>query len=322
MLTGWGRATGQQSVPVAEVERAFGLPSGKLASGAGIVSVARAVAGEDEATLGVAACSAALRVAGLALSDMDLLIATSETCGGFPQLGAQLHARLRADGAPGVFDVGGGCMGLVSALIMARALVESGTARAILVVTADVHSRILTPQQVKGEFGGLFGDGASAFVVRKAPPGTWQGGYRLGEWLAGGSGAYARAIHVYLGEEGKLRWQFEGEALARAAVERLEQMISDLETRSGCRREDAAAFATHQPNPRLVELLARQLDVPAEKFPAVARTCGNLGSSTCGTALALALEAAARTPPVPTGPVFLASLAPGLLWSGMVLYAG
>jgi len=248
-------------------------------------------------------------------------MATSETCVGYPQLGAQMHARLAMREDVGALDVGGGCMGLVSVFLAAKGLLESGQAQCILAVTADVHSRILTPQQVKGEFGGLFGDGASAFVLCAAPPAERNGCYRLGEWLSGGSGAFARAIRVGLGQAGKLTWAFEGEALARAAVERLEQIITDLESRSGVRRQDAAAFATHQPNPRLVELLARQLGVPAEKFPPVARTRGNLGSSTCGSALALALAAPGAAPDEKRGPIFLASLSPGLLWSGMVLHA-
>ncbi len=318
-ISGWGTATGAERVPIAEIESEFGLPEGKLARGAGIESVARVGAGESEATLGAIACAEALRGAGASLDEVDLLIATSETCVGFPQLGAQIHERLLANQGLGALDVGGGCMGLVGAFIAAKGLLESGNARCILTVTADVHSRILTPQQVKGEFGGLFGDGASAFVLRSATPGEAAGRYRLGEWLSGGSGAFAQAIRVGLGDAGKLNWSFDGEALARAAVERLKQIISDLELRAGVNHKKAAAFATHQPNPRLIELLARQLDVPSEKFPPVARKLGNLGSSTCGAALAFALEPDENG--AERGPIFLASLSPGLLWSGMVLRA-
>lgn len=319
-ITGWGTAVGQRRVPIAEVEREFRLPEGKLQSGAGIDTVARIADGEDEASLGAAACDQALRTAGASLAEVGLLIATSETCAGFPQLGAQVHARLLAGEKLGVLDVGGACMGLVNAFIVAKGLIESGAAQRILVVTADVHSRILTAQQVKGEFGGLFGDGASAFVLRSSQPGASRGHYRLGQWLAGGNSAYARAINVKLGAEGRLAWAFEGEALARAAVERLEMMVGELEERSGTHRGNAHAFATHQPNPRLVDLLARQLGVPVEKFPPVARTFGNLGSSTCGTALAMALAAQDPSPTAARGPMFLASLAPGLLWSGMALH--
>ena len=327
IVAGAGTATGQRRLPIADIEQQFNLPVGKLNRGAGIESVMHAGEGESEASLGAAACRAAMQAAGVSLEEVDLLVATSETCAGFPQLGAQVHQQLNAGEAQGALDVGGGCMGLVNAFVTAKGLIESGVVRCVLVVTADVHSRILTPQQVKGEFGGLFGDGASAFVLRAAEGGTADGAskavnghYRLGAWLAGGSGAYARAINVKLGEEGRLSWAFEGEALARAAVERMEQIVSDLELRSGTKREDAAAFATHQPNPRLVELLARQLGVPAGKFPAVARTMGNLGSSTSGTALALALQAQSNVPAEQRGPIFLASLSPGLLWSGMVLH--
>ena len=321
IIAGWGAAAGAHRIPIGEIEKKFALPAGKLERGAGIESVAHCGEAEDETSLGAAACEAALRTAGAGLADVELLVATSETCAGFPQLGAQVHSRLLADGATGVLDVGGACMGLVNAFIVAKGLIESGAVRCALVVTADVHSRVLTPQQVKGEFGGLFGDGASAFVLRAESNEKVRGRYWLGEWLNGGIGAYARAIHVGLGAEGKLKWSFEGEALARAAVERLEQIIADLELRTGEKREAATAFATHQPNPRLVTLLAKQLGSAVDKFPAVARKFGNLGSSTCGTALALALEnQRASQSGQPAGPIFLASLAPGLLWSGMTLH--
>jgi 3-oxoacyl-[acyl-carrier-protein] synthase-3 len=108
--------------------------------------------------------------------------------------------------------------------------------------------------------------------------------------------------------------------LARAAVEQLEETIEALELRSGMKRDSAAAFATHQPNPRLVDLLARRLKVPREKFPDIARVSGNLGSSTCGVALCRALSQHAHGAESSCAPIFLASLGPGLLWGGAVLH--
>ena len=75
-------------------------------------------------------------------------------------------------------------------------------------------------------------------------------------------------------------------------------------------------LATHQPNPRLVTLLAKQLDLPAYKFPLVAKTFGNLGSSTCGVALDAILQSARSHPAESRGPIFAASLGPGLLFGG------
>jgi len=118
---------------------------------------------------------------------------------------------------------------------------------------------------------------------------------------------------------GNLTLQFEGEVLARSAVARLGRIIRDLELRTGLSLDAASSFATHQPNPRLVELLARQAKLPLEKFPVVAKTCGNLGSSTCGVALAKALDEHGNKSADKRGPIFLAAVGPGMLWGGGVL---
>ena len=61
-------------------------------------------------------------------------------------------------------------------------------------------------------------------------------------------------------------------------------------------------------------LLAKVTRVPVETFPPIARTAGNLGSSTCGAALHTALLRACAEGD--TRPIFLASLGPGLLFGG------
>jgi 3-oxoacyl-[acyl-carrier-protein] synthase III len=182
------------------------------------------------------------------------------------------------------------------------------------VVTADVHSRTLTPSRVPGEFGGLFGDGASAFLVRAA--GSETEGYRFGNFSFGCAGQYAPAIRVSDAKDGGLDLQFDGEALSRAAITRMQKIIDVIELRSGIDRHCVGGFATHQPNPRLVALLAKQAGVAPDVFPSIARTAGNLGSSTCGAALHEALQACAKEYSRGLKPIFLASLGPGLLFGG------
>ncbi|HKW61565.1 MAG TPA: 3-oxoacyl-[acyl-carrier-protein] synthase III C-terminal domain-containing protein, partial [Candidatus Acidoferrum sp.] len=86
--------------------------------------------------------------------------------------------------------------------------------------------------------------------------------------------------------------------------------------RSGIPRASVGGFATHQPNPRLLTLLAKQCGVTAEAFPPICRTSGNLGSSMCGAALHAVLQNAAGMKPGQRKPIFLASLGPGLLFGG------
>jgi 3-oxoacyl-[acyl-carrier-protein] synthase-3 len=308
--------TGSRVIPSEEVDRAFGMPAGKLRHRAGIESLAYAAEGENELTLSARAVEEALRAASCGAQELDWIVVTSETHHDYPSLSAQLHSRLLVRENCGAMDVGGACLGLLNALVVAQSLIGSGQAQTVAVATADVHSRTLTPGRVAGEFGGLFGDGASAFILRSAARNDSNKGYRLGEFVFGCAGQYAAAIRVSDTKDGSLSVQFDGEALSRAAITRMEKVLTSVELRSGIPRASVGGFATHQPNPRLVALLAKQCSVSPEAFPPIAKTYGNLGSSTCGAALHKALRNGTKQTRGGRRPIFLASLGPGLLFGG------
>jgi 3-oxoacyl-[acyl-carrier-protein] synthase-3 len=307
---------GSRTIPSDEIDRAFGMPDGKLRLRAGIESLAYVTESENELTLGVRAARQALHAAACGAQELDWIIATSETHRNYPSLSAQLHSQLLASETCGALDVGGACLGLLNGLAVAQGFIASGQARTIAVITSDVHSRVFKPGRVAGEFGGLFGDGASAFLLRAKNDSTPQHAYALGEFFFGCAGQYAGAIRLSNATDGTPDVHFDGEALSRAAITRMEKVILDVELRSGLRRSSAQGLATHQPNPRLVTLLAKQLGLAADKFPSVARIFGNLGSSTCGVALDAILQSAQSHKARPSGPIFLASLGPGLLFGG------
>jgi len=309
-------AYGARTVSSDLIDAAFSMPAGKLRGRAGIVSLAQAADGESEVTLGAAAGEAALRAAGLASSRLDWILAASETHHAFPSLAARLHLAIGAAETCGALDIGGACLGSLHALEVARAFIESGGAAAVLIVTADVHSTALVPGRVAGEFGGLFGDGAAALLVERSRAGAKPRGFLVREFFFGCASQFQPAIQVSAEPYDRLRVVFDGDALSRAATARLDACIDELERRSGIPRAEVGAFATHQPNPRLVALVAKKSGLPLEKFPLVADTKGNLGSSTCAASLHYALEAASRQAPGSRQPIFLASLGPGLLFGG------
>jgi 3-oxoacyl-[acyl-carrier-protein] synthase-3 len=308
--------TGSRVIPSEDVDRAFGMPAGKLRSRAGIESLAYVDESENELTLAAKAAQEALGAASCRAQDLDWIVATSETHHDYPSLSAQLHSRLLVRENCGALDVGGACLGLLNALVVAQSLIGSGQARAVAVATADVHSRTLTPGRVAGEFGGLFGDGASAFILRSTAGNDSSESYRLGEFRFGCAGQYAAAIQVSDTKDGGLTVQFDGEALSRAAITRMEKVLASIELLSGIPRGSVGGFATHQPNPRLVALLAKQCGVALSTFPPVAQVAGNLGSSTCGAALHETLRSAAKQARHDRRPIFLASLGPGLVFGG------
>jgi 3-oxoacyl-[acyl-carrier-protein] synthase-3 len=309
-------AFGSRTIPSEEVDAAFGMPAGKLRQRAGIFSLAYASAGETELTLAARAVAEMLRSAQMLPEKLDWIIAASETHHSIPSLAAQLHAAVGARESCGALDVGGACLGLPNALAVAKSFVESGQAHTVLVVTADVHSRTLTPGRVAGEFGGLFGDGAAAFLVQGQYSGTPAEYFTLRDFFFGCASQLQAAIQVAAEPGDRLKVVFDGDALSRAATARLDQCIRELECRSRIARSEAAAFATHQPNPRLVALLAKKSGVALERFPMVADTRGNLGSTTCAAALHFALEASRTIEKRPRRPIFVASLGPGLLFGG------
>lgn len=319
-IQGWGTAFGSEKWDAAILEQNYSLAPGTLRDRAGIESATRIGAGEDEISLALRAASDALQEAQCDVSQLDCIIACSETFLGLPSLAASLHARLLVPESCGAFDVGGACVGLPNGLFIAKSLLSAGMEAKVLVVTADVHSTHLGPGTVEGEFGALLGDGASAFVLDHVEADTKPVSYVLGEFHFGCAGTFASVLRVSLDKDGTIALKFDGEALARAAVSRLQRIIEDVSLRSGLSRAEASAFAIHQPNPRLVELLARQAEIPLGKFPPVAKTCGNLGSSTCGVALFLALAEHANKSREDRGPIFVAAVGPGLLWGGTVLY--
>jgi len=315
-VIGSASAFGSRLVPSEDVDHAFGMPSGKLKSRAGILSFAHVSENEDEGSLGEQACKQAMHNAAEKPEELDWILAASETHHAYPSLSAILHAKLRLRENCNALDVGSGCLALLQALAVAQALLASGRAKKILVATADVHSRTLGPGRAAGEFGGLFGDGASAFLLSTKLRDAKRFAYRLGEFFFGCAAQYAEAIAISDAGGGRLDVQFDGDALSRAAVNRMEKVIDEVEHRSGISREHVGSFATHQPNPRLVKLLAKQLRVSAKHFPPIGTTRGNLGSSMCGAALHDALCHAAGQSPEHRRPVFLASLGPGLLFGG------
>jgi 3-oxoacyl-[acyl-carrier-protein] synthase-3 len=320
-LVGWGCALGSVRVEAASINRECGLTPGTIEERAGIQSVCRADSNEDEATLGQKASELALQVASLEPEEVDLVIATSATFLGFPSLSAVLHTRLLLRESCGTLDVGGACVGLLHGLATARSLLSSTRQGVALVVASEVHSRRLCSPRVPGEFRGLFGDGACAFVLRCSNGGTLQGPARLGDLVWGCSGTFASSLRVAMREDNELEVHFQGQALAGAALSQLTRILDDLERRSGKLRNDVDYFAVHEPNPRIVGLFAERANIPMEKIPLVSRTFGNLGSATCGVSLCAALSKVEGGPTASARPlIFVAAVGPGLIWGGTYLH--
>jgi len=320
-LSGWGYALGSLRIDAATMESECDLETGTIRERAGIQCVSRADQHETELTLAQRAAEEAVAGAQVEFENVGLLITTSATFLGYPSLSATLHNRLLLPEPCLALDVGGACVGLIYGFQTAKALLAASHRRVALVVAAEVNSRQLSSPSVPGEFGGLFGDGACAFVLERSDASADGDNLCLGDFVFGCSGAFASALQVRLGETRHLEVHFQGEQLAKAAVTQLDQIIAALETLSGKPRDSVDYFAIHEPNPRLVSVFAQKAGIPLDKIPQIAKTHGNLGSATCGVSLCTALTNLRANPNRSREPlIFLAAVGPGLLWGGTYLH--
>lgn len=318
-LVGWGYAFGSVKLEAVSIEGECGLPPNTIRDRAGIEFVCRADHNEDEVTLGQRAAEAALKVDNQDPEAIDVVVTTSATCLSFPSLAAALHTRLLLRESCGALDVGGACVGLIHALAAAKGLLSVGRHRVALVVASEVHSRRLLGPQVPGEFRGLFGDGACAFVLRRSDSRGGKEGWRLGDFVWGCSGTFASALRLELSRNYELDVQFKGEPLASAAIAQVDRVLDALENLSGRPRTEAY-FAVHEPNPRIAAIFAQRAKIPLEKMPFTSKTCGNLGSATCGVSLCGAMSRPLGRSGTPDpGLIFMAAVGPGLIWGGTYL---
>jgi 3-oxoacyl-[acyl-carrier-protein] synthase-3 len=191
-------------------------------------------------------------------------------------------------------DVAAACSGFVYALATAQAWIEAGLARHVLVIGAELLTRFLDYTD-RGTCI-LFGDGAGATVLSAStePGGALgvelttepQGAYMI--WLpAGGAKSPPSAETVARGEhfirmEGKETYRFATKTMATTALASIEK--------AGLRPDDIQLFIPHQANIRIIEAVAKGLNLPMDRMYVNLDRYGNTSAASVPIALAEAVN--------------------------------
>ena len=253
-----------------------------------------AAEGQTSSDLALEASRAALKTANVRAEEIDLIVvATSTPDYVFPSTACQLQAKLGIKGCA-AFDIQAVCTGFIYALAQGYAQIASGMADTVLVVGAEVFSRLLDWSDRSTCI--LFGDGAGAVVLSASdePGGALgvemttepQGAYMI--WLpAGGSKAPPSADTISRGEhyvrmEGNQTYRFATKTMATTALESIR--------RSGLAPEDIDLFIPHQANIRIIEAVAKGLDLPMDKMFVNLDKYGNTSAASVPIALAEAVN--------------------------------
>ncbi len=244
-----------------------------------------AAEGEAASDLGARAALRALEAAGVGPADLDLVIAASLSHDApFPATASFISGLIGAGGA-GAFDVSAACTGFVYALAAGASFISSGWAGRVMVVGADVVSRVLDWSDRGTAV--LFGDGAGAVVLEAATgDGSEIIGFDLGNdpegtdalgIPAGGSRLPASAETVAAGQH---HLKMNGREVYRFATRVIEKSAGDILARHGLGVDDIDLFVPHQANIRIIDAAASKLGIPAEKI------CTNLeeyGNTSCAS---------------------------------------
>lgn len=275
----------------------------------------RHIAAEGELTsdLALHASRAALQAAGVAASELDLIIvATTSADMVFPSTACILQDKLGIYGCP-AFDVQAVCAGFVYALATADQFVRSGMARTALVVGAEVFSRLLDWND-RGTCV-LFGDGAGAVVLRQdASPGI------LGADLhADGRSRHLLNVPARI-ERGAILGNpylyMDGQAVFKFATTALADAAEAVLKKHGLSKSDIDWLVPHQANLRIIEMTARKLGLPMERVIVTLAQHGN----TSAASIPLALDVAVRDGRVQPGDtLMLEGIGGGFAWGSILL---
>jgi 3-oxoacyl-[acyl-carrier-protein] synthase-3 len=283
----------------------------------------RRIAAETETTVDLAANAArcALQRAGVTAEELaEIIVATDTPEVASPDTAAFVQHRLGAREIPSYDLAGSGCAGFVQALDVARARVLLGR-DPILVIGVELITRRMSWSDRNTAV--LCGAGAGAAVVSHGP----RVAAILGA-VAGTDGSQAGILGLEVGgsrrpfslEEaqrgGHKAVIMNGKEVFREAVRRMSAASRQVLAETGLSVSDLALVVPHQANLRIVQAVARSLDVPWEKVMCNVEEYGNMGSASIPVALWEA-ENAGRISAGDT--VLLTSFGAGFHWAAMVV---
>lgn len=206
-------------------------------------------------------------------------------------------------------DVGAACTGWLTGLQSAASQVESGRAEHVLVVGADLLSRVTDPDD--RATAALFADGAGAALVKAHDGETRVGPVVLGTDPAGAPWIYAHR------PEGVIRMH--GRETFAAAVDHLVNATHAAIGAAGLALDDIDLFVYHQGNMRIIKTVGERLGLPAERVAVCIDRYGNTSAATIPMALADAMQTGKLRR---DDKILLGAFGAGFTWGAAVLEWG
>jgi len=276
----------------------------------------RHIAADDEMTsdLALHASRRAIEAAGISADQIDMVIvATTSPDKMFPSTACILQDKLGIKNCGAAFDMQAVCGGFVYALNTADLYIRGGQAKTVLVVGAEVLSRML--DWTDRATCVLFGDGAGAVVLQASEtPGI----------LA--SKLHADGSHRdMLKADGNIRngevqgdpfIKMDGKAVFKFAVKVLSEVVEEVLAENKLQGSDIAWLVPHQANIRIMEATAKKLGLSMDNVVVTVAHHGN----TSAASIPLALDTAVRDGRIKAGQnILLEAVGGGFTWGAVLI---
>ncbi|MGA2084588.1 MAG: ketoacyl-ACP synthase III [Terracidiphilus sp.] len=276
----------------------------KIEEKTGIAERWIAAEGECSSDLGTAAALKLFASGVCKPDDIDFILFCTQSPDHFlPTSACVMQERLGIPTSAGALDFNLGCSGFVYGLGLAKALVETGQATNVLLVTGETYSKFIHRQDKSVRT--LFGDAGAATLVR----GVDGNDEFIGPFVYGTDGCGAKNLIVPSGGmrqrqapieeatmdlDGNVRSEanlyMNGSEIFAFTLQAVPRLVQQLLARTGKNLDDIDLFVFHQANQYMLDHLRKKLKISADRFFVGMRHCGNTVSCTIPIALKQAAE--------------------------------
>lgn len=274
---------------------------------------------ETVLSLGATAAKNALEMARIDSSSLEIIICTTATPDNiYPNMACLIQAELGNKTAI-CYDINAACSGFLYGAMMAKAYIESGMAKTVMVVSSEITTKTLDYSDRGSCI--LFGDGAGAVIFTE----DLENG--IISTIGGSDGSRGECITLknndvqnhwkVLEENDKQEYmQMEGRAVYSFATRTVPEIVEQVIRKADYTIEEIDWFLFHQANGRMLEVIAKKLGVSLDKVPMNVGSYGNTSSAS----LPILLDELVREGKIRTGDkLVMSGFGAGLTWGALIL---
>lgn len=256
----------------------------------------RRIAEKDQATsdLSLEAAKEAIKASGIKPEDIDcIIVATVTPDMSFPSTACFLQKKLGIKDTP-AFDLSAACSGFIYGISISKAYIESGMFKNILLVGAEVLTKFT--DWTDRNTCVLFGDGAGAMILSASEDNDdvlsvyigADGEYSDLLYMPGGGSVNPATIETVNGKLHTMKML--GKEVFRAAVPKMALAAQKALELANKKAEDINLFIPHQANMRIIEAVAKKMDISMDRVFVNIHKTGNISAATTITALDEAIK--------------------------------